>query len=103
MSTDEGSGHIELGTILVEIQQETGMMLFTYRENNPETNKWAFSWGLGDACVEVLEVHPEEGLDTASSVDGLEFPDISDNISGEPLGAIAWMARQWIEEKEVEG
>jgi hypothetical protein len=103
MSTDEGSGHIELGTILVEIQEETGMMLFTYRERNRKTRKWAFSWGLGDPCVEVLEVHRGETLDTASSVDGIEFPDESDNISGEPIGAIAWMARQWIEEKEAEG
>jgi len=102
MSEEEGSGFIAKGTILVEIHEETGAMRYTYQESDSATENWAFSWGLGDSQVEVLLWHEGEDLDTASSIDGIEVPDTSDNPSGEIIGAIAWMARSWIAENAEE-
>ena len=99
---DEGSGLEARGTILVEMGRKTGTMMFTYREQDSATEQWAFSWGLGDTHVEVLRWHEGEELDTASSVDSIEVPDTGDNPSGEIIGAIVWMARNWIEENAEE-
>lgn len=102
MTDDDGSGFVAKGTILVEMHEHTGAMMFTYRENDSATEQWAFSWSLGDANVEVLQWHDGEELDTASSIDSIVVPDTGDNPSGEIIGAIAWMARDWIEENAEE-
>ena len=103
MSNDEGSGFVAQGTILVEMHEQSGAMMFTYRESDSATEQWAFSWSLGDAHIEVLQWHEGEELDTASSIDSIEVPTTSDNPSGEVIGAIAWLARTWIAENAEEG
>lgn len=102
MSNDEGSGFLARGTILVEMHEQTGAMMFTYRENDSSSEQWAFSWSLGDAHIEVLQWHDGEDLDTASSIDSIEVPTTTDNPSGEIIGAIVWLARTWIEENAEE-
>jgi hypothetical protein len=103
MSEQEHTEFTPVGEIVVQMSGETGEMLFVYRQLNPETRRWAFCWGLWDSSVAVLELDEGKDLNRAISVGAIPFPDEWDNTSAVPLGAIAWMAEDWILEKEVEG
>ena len=89
----------ELGSIVVHVNLHDGDLLFSYRENDPETEQYQFIWALGADYIEVVRSIPGTSPDEAETL--VEKWPVSDDALmtwQSVLGGIAWQARIWIAE-----
>jgi hypothetical protein len=89
----------ELGSIVVYVNLHDGDLLFSYRENDPETERYAFIWSLGADYIEIVYSIPGTSPDEAKTLVE-KWPVSEDALMNwqSVLGGLAWQARLWIAE-----
>jgi len=100
------SGWIPVGTVKIESDAETGVLLFTYKEDTIEGEGWAFIWSSPDNGIEVCEVSDGPyGEDCYSHRDSIGWGDESSHPGTDRLQRIPFIASSWLKEntREAEG